>query len=72
MKMLFFCYFDWRFGFLAPQNTQKTIFVHLCRAVVRKVVDINPQESIGPSKGLVNSHRVECGSVNNCWGLLEQ
>jgi len=46
--------------------------------VVLKVVDIEPQGSIGPSKGLINSHGVEWGSLNgqgsmnNCWGLLEQ
>jgi len=46
--------------------------------VVLKVVDIDPQGSIGPSKGSINSHGVERGSLNgqgsmnNCWGLLEQ
>jgi len=46
--------------------------------VVLKVVDIDPQGSIGPSKGSINSHGVEWGSLNgqgsmnNCWGLLEQ
>jgi len=32
--------------------------------VVLKVVDIEPQGSIGPSKGLMKSHRVEWGSMN--------
>jgi len=35
MKMLFFCYFDCRVGFLDLQNTQKPIFVHLCRVFVK-------------------------------------
>jgi len=29
--------------------------------MVLKVVDIDPQGSIGPSKGLINSHGVEWG-----------
>jgi len=47
-----------------------------CRPVVLEVVDIDPQGSIGPSKGSINSHGVEWGSLNgqgsmnNCWGLL--
>jgi len=47
-------------------------------SVVLKVVDIEPQGSIGPSKGSINSHGAEWGSLNNqgsmtnCWGLLEQ
>jgi len=32
--------------------------------VVLKVVDINPLGSIGPSKGSINSHRVEWESLN--------
>jgi len=32
--------------------------------VVLKVVDIEPQGSIGPSKGSINSHGVEWGSLN--------
>jgi len=32
--------------------------------VVLKVVDIDPQGSIGPSKGLINSQGVEWGSLN--------
>jgi len=32
--------------------------------VVLKVVDIDPQGSIGPSKGSINSHGVEWGSLN--------
>jgi len=42
------------------------------RPVVLKVVDIDPQGSIGPSKGLTNRHGVKWGSMSNCWGLLEQ
>jgi len=33
--------------------------------VVLKVVDIDPQGSIGPFKGSINSHGVEWGSVNS-------
>jgi len=33
-------------------------------AVVLKVVDIDPQRSIGPPKGSINSHGVEWGSLN--------
>jgi len=33
-------------------------------AVVRKVVDIDPKGSIGPSKGSINSHGVEWVSLN--------
>jgi len=46
--------------------------------VVLKVADINPQRSIGPSKGSINTHGVKWGSLNgqgsmnNCWGPLEQ
>jgi len=32
--------------------------------VVLKVVDIDPQGSIGPCKGSINSHGVEWGSLN--------
>jgi len=32
--------------------------------VFLKVVDIDPQGSIGPSKGPINSHGVEWGSLN--------
>jgi len=32
--------------------------------VVLKVVDIDPQGSIGPSKGSINSHGVDWGSLN--------
>jgi len=32
--------------------------------VVLKVVDIDPQGSIGQSKGSINSHGVEWGSLN--------
>jgi len=35
-----------------------------CRPVVLKVVDVDPQGSIGPSKGPINSHGVELGSLN--------
>ena len=35
------------------------------RPVVLKVVDIDPQGSIGPSKGSINSHGVEWGSLNS-------
>ena len=48
------------------------------RAVVFKVVDIDPQGSVGPSERSINSHGVEWGhrmargSMNKCWGLLEQ
>jgi len=34
------------------------------RAVVLKVVDIDPQRTIGPSKGSINSNGVEWGSLN--------
>jgi len=34
------------------------------KSVVLKVVDIDPQGSIGPSKGLINSHGVEWASLN--------
>ena len=40
--------------------------------VVLEVVDIDPKGSIGPSKGSINGHGVEWGSLNNCWSLLEQ
>jgi len=33
--------------------------------VVLKLVDIDPQGSIGPSKGLTNGHGVEWGSLNS-------
>jgi len=33
-------------------------------SVVLKVVDIDPQASTGPAKGLINSHGVEWGSLN--------
>jgi len=45
--------------------------------MVLKVVDIDPQVSIGPSKGSINSQGVEWeslngqGSMKHCWGLLE-
>jgi len=32
--------------------------------VVLKVVDIDPQGSIGPSKGSINTHVAEWGSLN--------
>jgi len=35
------------------------------KSVVLKVVDIDPQGSIGPSKGPINSGRVERGSLNS-------
>jgi len=38
--------------------------VFRARAVVLKVVDIDPQGSIGPPKGSINSHGVEWGSLN--------
>jgi len=34
------------------------------KPVVLKVVDIDPQGSIGPSKGSINIHGVEWGSLN--------
>jgi len=34
------------------------------RPVILKVVDIDPQGSIGPSKGLMNNLGVEWGSLN--------
>jgi len=34
------------------------------RAVVHKVVDIDPHVSTGPSKGSINNHGVEWGSLN--------
>jgi len=44
------------------------------RPVVLKVVDMDPQGSVGPSKGLINNYGVRWwslngqGSMNNCWG----
>ena len=32
--------------------------------MVLKVVDIDPQQTIGPSKGSINSNGVEWGSLN--------
>ena len=40
--------------------------------VVFKVVNIDPQGSIGPSQESITSHGVEWGSMNNCWSLLEE
>ena len=37
--------------------------------MVLKVVDIDPQGSIGPSKGLINSHGAEWGSLNGYYVL---
>jgi len=37
---------------------------HCSSSVVLKVVDIDPQGSIGPSKGSINSHRVEWELLN--------
>jgi len=34
------------------------------RSVVLKVVDVDPQGSIGPPKGSINSHGVKWGSLN--------
>jgi len=39
-------------------------FMHQFSSVDLKVVDIDPQGSIGPSKGSINSHGVEWGSLN--------
>ena len=44
----------------SPNIEKKT----LPTSVVLKVVDIDPQGSIGPSKGSINSHGVEWGSLN--------
>jgi len=41
-----------------------TLVFSLANAVVLKVVDIDPQGSIGPSKGLIDSHGVEWRSLN--------
>jgi len=41
MKMLFFCYFDCRFGFLDLWNTQKPIFVRLCRALMKMQANLH-------------------------------
>jgi len=43
----------------------------LFKSVVLKVVDIDPQGSIGPSKGSNGGQWMARGSVKNCWGLLE-
>jgi len=49
--------------------------LHSPMSVVPKVVDIDPQGSIGPSNGSINSYGVKWGhwtargSMNNCWGL---
>jgi len=46
-------------------NSLKTLFgVELFKSVVLKVADIDPQGSIRPSKGLINSHGVEWGSLH--------
>ena len=42
----------------------KKNFVEPAKPVVLKVVDIDPQGSVGPSKGSINSHGVEWGSLN--------
>ena len=60
-------------------STVQNLNICLCTPVVLEVVDIDPQGSIGPSKGSMNCHGVEWGlwmargSMNNCWcwGLLE-
>jgi len=36
----------------------------LSKLVVLKVIDIEPQGSIAPSKGSIKSHGVEWGSLN--------
>jgi len=36
----------------------------LCKPVVLTVVDIDPQRSVGPSKGSISSHVIEWGSLN--------
>jgi len=41
------------------------------RSVVLKVVEIDPQRSVEPSKGLISGHRVEWGSLNG-QGVNEQ
>ena len=66
-------------SFPAISARQRTsgVLTHSAKAVVLKVVNIDPHGSIGPSKGSINSHGVEWGhwiargSVNNCCGLLE-
>ena len=44
---------------MVPELTQKDT-----KTVVLKVVDIDPQGSIGPSEGSINSNGVEWGSMN--------
>jgi len=52
---------------LISKDVLRATLITLCpgRSVVFKMVDINPQGSIGPSKGLINSHEVEWGSLND-------
>jgi len=52
---------------LIPKISNNTIKINLsgnARPVVHKVVDIDPQGSIGPSKASINSQGVEWGSLN--------
>jgi len=49
---------------LDKESTEPILVCCLFRSVVLKVVDIDPQGSIGPSKGLINSHRVKWGALN--------
>jgi len=46
------------------ENCDIFCVVLLARSMVVKVVDIDAQGSIGPSKGSINSHGVEWGSLN--------
>jgi len=49
---------------LDKESTEPILVCCLFRSVVLKVVDIDPQGSIGPSKGSINSHRVKWGTLN--------
>jgi len=39
--MLFFCYFDCRFGFLDLQNRRKPIFVHPCKVLMKILANLH-------------------------------
>ena len=52
---------DWRLGYLSLW----VVVLRVSRAGVPKVVDIDPQGSMGASKGSMNMQGVERGSMNN-------
>ena len=62
LKAVFILPLDWFNGLLFHMTQPKS---SICtNPVVLRVVDIDPQGSIGPSKGSINSHGVEWGSLN--------